>query len=103
MAELIGYIPVETGQIVMGDPCFLKYWSGGDYKTGKKCQTNDYEGVSNITLETKYGEHRLVQRAKDHINHIVASTVPGGDGMCPVFAIYEKGMFSRLEIRFDEY
>jgi transcriptional regulator with XRE-family HTH domain len=102
-AEFVGYVPVNSGQIIMADPCYLDDWNGGDYELCKKRQTNDYGRVADITLENRYGEYRLMKRSKDRINHIVASTAPGGDGMYPVFAIYKNGEFVRLEVRFEEY
>ena len=101
-AQFIGCVPVDSGQLVVVDPCHLADWKGGDWEEKKKKQNNDYGGVAQVTMKKCHGEYTLMKRPKER-NHLVATITGGGDGLFPVFAVFKYGELVRLEVRFGDF
>lgn len=77
---LAGYIGVDSGQIMIGDPCYLDGWDSNsndewdiEGKEGQYC----YQGVSATTIRDTYGE------IGD--GRAVAMSSGYGDGQYPVY------------------
>lgn len=83
-AKEIGSVSVDSGQIVILDPCYLDKLSD-DY----------YENVCSAT-ELGGGNATMF----DHMGMAVASGTAYGDGLFPVFAVYEAKDFKGLYIHF---
>lgn len=91
----IGYFSVDSGQAMVGDPCYLDDWDtnkndewnlegkGGDYS---------YHGASATTIANSYGE-------LGHAKAVVFNT-GYGDGLYPVYAIMQDGRVSKIVIDF---
>jgi hypothetical protein len=80
MLKLAGYFTVDSGQAMVGDPCYL-----GDWDTNKNEEWNiegkagdySYHGASATTIANSYGE-------LGHAKAVVFNT-GYGDGMYPVY------------------
>ena len=58
--ELVGYVGVDSDQMMLGDPCYFDEWGGGDFTSaGEDAPPNgafDYDGACRATLaEAKAG------------------------------------------------
>jgi hypothetical protein len=89
--KLLGHVAVDSGQLIIVDPCYLKAWKDGDYdKTdnhyGKTCSiTDNQDRGGEVTVSPIAG------------NGVAFRT--GGDGGFPVYAHYRKdGSISKIEI-----
>lgn len=92
----IGFCPVDSGQIMLVDPCYLKKWKDGDY-TGKD-DDNDYARACEVTLGEESAGQTFGELA-------VVSSTGFGDGKYPVVATYEDNgdygvRIKKLEIKF---
>ena len=96
---LIGHFAVDSGQAMVGDPCYLDEWELWNDKAeqfdnyvnhkGKY----SYLGACNATLNEGYGELGIA-------NAVVFST-GYGDGVYPVYAeLNEDGRVARVVIEF---
>ena len=99
MRQLIGYVPVDSGQIVIIDPCYLQDWRHGDYDPDTAGEPrNDYEAVCRLTVgDSNFGE---IERGTVHG---VASRTAYGDGVYPVYAELDRvgGRPLKLTIYFE--
>lgn len=99
--KLLGYAPVDSGQLILIDPCYLSDWKDGEYKPEKKA-TNDYARACEITQNENAGGEMLVSGIGG--TGVVFSSGMG-DGNYPVIAHYEESeKFGRriksIEIKF---
>ena len=93
----IGSFAVDSGQAIVGDPCYLREWEDEDepfenypQKVGKY----SYLGSCQATLGDGYGELGL--------GKAVAFTTGYGDGVYPVFAeMNEDGRIIRISVEFS--
>ena len=77
---LAGHIGVDSGQIMIGDPCYLDGWdnnTGEEWNTEGKEGQYSYHGVSATTLKDNYGQIGG--------GLAVAMTTGYGDGQYPVY------------------
>lgn len=76
----IGNIAVDSGQIMIVDPCYVL--------DGKTAQEDEdlYQKTSNLTTDKKYGEITFSSMAGNG----VVSTTFDGDGLYPVYAEVDK-------------
>jgi hypothetical protein len=98
--KLIGYVGVDSGQIMVCDPCYIdsswekKDWaSSGDFK--KKCKENkdkfNYLGACHVTLSKELaGQCGLG----------VATSSGYGDGTYPVYVTYRDRRVKKIEVVF---
>ena len=98
--ENIGSFGVDSGQVLITDPCYLDDWEGNEYNADKikKAQESgkypySYSGACGGA--GKKGAGRIGQGCVG----IVAST-GHGDGEYPVLALFEKGKVKELKIVF---
>jgi hypothetical protein len=87
--ELAGYCGVDSGQIMVIDPCYA--FQGGI----------NYDAISKVSLADTYGEFPLP--ANGYYRDIGVVTSSGyGDGNYPVFVdINDEGRVIELRIAFD--
>lgn len=96
---LIGHFAVDSGQAMVGDPCYLDEWELWNDKAQnfdeheKSAGVYGYLGSANATLTKGYGELGLGKS-------VVFST-GYGDGYYPVYAeLNEDGRVARVVIEF---
>ena len=93
---LIGHFAVDSGQAMVGDPCYLDEWDTNkneEWNIEGKVGEYSYHGASATTLANNYGELGIA-------NAIVFST-GYGDGYYPVYAeMNEDGRVARIVIEF---
>ncbi len=81
--KIIGYAPVDSGQLIVVDPCYLREWKDGnvddDSHYGRACQaTLGKDGGGSILVSGIAGDG-------------VAFSTGWGDGLYPVIAHYGEG------------
>jgi len=86
----VGSVPVDSGQIIIIDPCYVfeDRFEGGDTPSGGK-----YDAVCRLTLAENHGD----------ILSGFATATYHGDGNYPVYAeVDSRGRILRLTINFHD-
>ncbi len=96
---LIGYFSVDSGQAMIGDPCYLDEWEPWNDKADNfeehvnKAGEYSYLGACGVTLKKGYGGLGNGMS--------VAFSTGYGDGVYPVYAeIDDDGRIARVVIEF---
>ena len=90
----IGNVAVDSGQILIVDPCYLSEWKDGEYGDLK----SHYGRACHLTSDTKnLGGEMIVSGIA---GTGVAASSGYGDGLYPVIATYKDGRIKKLEIHF---
>ena len=93
---LVGHFSVDSGQAMVGDPCYLDDWDTNkneDWDLEGKLGQYSYHGASATTLANNFGE-------LGNATAVVFST-GYGDGLYPVYAeMNDDGRVSRIIIEF---
>ena len=96
---LIGHFAVDSGQAMVGDPCYLDEWEPWNDKADnfdkhvEKAGEYGYLGACGVTLKEGYGELGMA-------NAVVFNT-GYGDGVYPVYAEFnDEGRISKIVIEF---
>ena len=79
--RLIGHVGVDSGQVIVTDPCYLSDWKANDFSVQGTKLDYSYEGACNATL----GENGGAEIGSG--TQGVASRTAYGDGCYPVFQI----------------
>jgi hypothetical protein len=95
--ELIGCIGVDSGQVMVGDPCYLTYWEdtelGANWETDVSLDgTYSYGGACKATISER-GAGVLDDRR-------AVAVGSGGDGTFEVWVEREDGKAKRLIVEF---
>ena len=97
---LIGGFAVDSGQAIVGDPCYLEDWKPWNSEIDNfedhvnKVGEYGYLGACNATLGKGFGQLG---------NQAVAFSTGYGDGYYPVYAnINEDGRVTKVVIIFDD-
>lgn len=94
----IGSFAVDSGQAIVGDPCYLDKWETeyNDFQEYKNSAGKyGYLGSCHATLTNNYGVLGN--------NGAVAFTTGYGDGVYPVFAEFnDEGRIVKVVIQFEE-
>ena len=94
---LVGSFAVDSGQAMVGDPCYLDGWKtneGEEWDLEGKIGTYSYQGASATTIENSYGELG--------IGSAVVFNTGYGDGYYPVYVqMNEDGRVSKVVIDFE--
>jgi hypothetical protein len=92
----IGHIAVDSGQVLIVDPCYLSEWKDGEYKEGNL--DNHYSQACNISYKDGYGE--IVVSGTGGVG--IVSKTYCGDGVYPVIAhVDTDGGIKKLEVIFE--
>lgn len=94
---LIGQIGVDSGQVMVCDPCYLDKWGGNDWDGTAKSEgfTFDYTGACQATTRGDRSGGEL------GMGLAVASSTAWGDGCYEVYQIWKGSEMLRIEIRFQ--
>lgn len=94
--RLIGHVGVDSGQVMITDPCYLGDWKNNQFvERGTKLDYS-YEGACNATL----GENGGAEIGSG--TQAVASRTAYGDGCYPVFQIIgDDGTVEGLFVDFN--
>jgi hypothetical protein len=92
-----GSFAVDSGQAMVGDPCYLDNWDTNKNEEwnleGKKNQYS-YQGVSATTIEDNFGQIGAADA--------VAFSTGYGDGLYPVYVqVNSDGRVSKVVIDFE--
>ena len=97
----IGSFSVDSGQAIVGDPCYLDTWENWNSEESNfedheiKAGQYGYLGACGVTLKEGYGVLGM--------GSAVAFTTGYGDGVYPVFAnINEDGRITKIVIDFED-
>ena len=92
-----GYFSVDSGQAMVGDPCYLDQWKtdeGVEWNLEGKAGTYSYQGASATTIENAYGELARGSAVVFSTGH--------GDGYYPVYVqMNEDGIVTKVVIDFE--
>ena len=95
--ELVGSFAVDSGQAMVGDPCYLDQWKtneGEEWNLEGKVGDYSYHGASATTIEKSYGELGIGTAVVFYTGY--------GDGYYPVFVqMNEDGRVSKVVIDFE--
>jgi hypothetical protein len=98
--QYIGSFTVDSGQAMVGDPCYLDEWKNWDEKEEdfsehpKHSGEYSYLGASNATLTEGFGDLGLGRG--------IAFSTGYGDGIYPVYAKFnEDGRIVKVIIDFE--
>lgn len=98
MKQLIGYFAVDSGQAMIGDPCYLEEWKPWESdkiafdEHHNKVGEYGYLGACNATLTKGYGELNKGSGVVFNTGY--------GDGMYPVYADIEDGRVQSITVNF---
>ena len=92
----IGSFSVDSGQAMVGDPCYLDTWNTNrddEWNIDGKEGQYSYHGAAATTIANQYGELGM--------SSAVVFSTGYGDGLYPVYAeINEDGRVARVVIEF---
>ena len=98
---LIGQFSVDSGQAIVGDPCYLDEWelwndNVEDFdKHVEKAGQYGYLGACGVTIKEGYGQLGIA--------HAVAFSTGYGDGLYPVYAeINDDNRIVKVVIVFED-
>lgn len=96
MRTQIGEVWVDSGQVMIVDPCYLKDWVDNDFKEKEDGDTSfSYAGACNVTLSGA--------RAGQLEHGAVVSSTAYGDGVYPAYVERDSsGTILRLIVEFDQ-
>ena len=108
-AELVGYFGVDSGQVMIGDPCYLDAWrmemeeEGGEFNASlPKPYPYTYNGACSATC-SKESAGVLGQISEHRPEGTAIVTNTGyGDGSYPVFVEREGNRIMRIIIDFGQ-
>jgi hypothetical protein len=95
--RLMGYCPVDSGQLIVIDPCYLREWEDGEVDFDSKEIKNDYDQACKLSCSKKKGGTMAVSQPFG--NGVVFQTGMG-DGNYPVFATIKDNMIKEITIKF---
>ncbi|MFA0888149.1 MAG: hypothetical protein ACC613_03505 [Synergistales bacterium] len=87
---LLGQVSVDSGQLVLVDPCYLKDWKDGEFRIEGGAD-NDYARCCMVSLSVEGGGQVFDDLA-------VCFSTGWGDGTYPVYATKEDGRIVKVEI-----
>ena len=94
---LAGTFSVDSGQAMVGDPCYLDAWNNNtndEWNLEGKVGEYSYQGASATTLENSYGELGIATAVVFNTGY--------GDGLYPVYVqLNDDGRVSKVVIDFE--
>jgi hypothetical protein len=98
---LVGECAVDSGQLMVCDPCYIKsHWDSNEFTSSTDKDKNDfsYDGACVTTIR-----HTAGQLGNSFGSRYlgVATSTAGGDGVFPVYVRYENGTAMEFRIMLD--
>lgn len=91
--KLLGNCGVDSGQLIIGDPCYFKDWKDGEWND----HNSHYGQACELTLGKRGGGQMTITGIAG--DGVVFGT--GGDGNFPVYGHYnEDGSIKKITIEF---
>jgi hypothetical protein len=94
---LAGSIAIDSGQAMVGDPCYLDDWDtnkGDEWNLEGKVGQYSYQGASATTLANSFGELGFATAVVFNTGY--------GDGLYPVYVqMNDEGRISKVVIDFE--
>lgn len=88
MKKQIGVVGVDSGQLIISDPCYLSNWKDNEFDAPSEPSDMSYSNACKITLNSKdLGGEILF--SKGHSGQAVVFCPGFGDGVYPVIAHYK--------------
>lgn len=84
---IIGYCGVDSGQLLITDPCYLKEWKNNKHDANTPPDHFSYSGACQQTLSKEMAGQL---RNSLNIPIAVATSTGYGDGVYPVYAVYNE-------------
>jgi hypothetical protein len=102
--KIIGYVGVDSGQILITDPCYIDdEWVNNSFNADddhKETKEYSYDSCCKATLSKGYGQ---LKYKLGHDGVGVVSTSGYGDGNYPVIATFNKeNRIIKIEILFED-
>ena len=94
--KLIGHFGVDSGMVIICDPCYLKYWKDNAYVGGEPTGEFSYDGAGRAT-------GKILNAGELTINATTAvvTSTGRGDGTYPVYGQFKNGRVINVFISFD--
>lgn len=94
----IGEVWVDSGQVMLVDPCYLHDWGNTDYAETDQA-TFDYPGACAVTCGHAQGQEGEQAGQMEH--GAVVTSSGWGDGSYPVYVTVRQGRVVSLTIDFE--
>lgn len=91
--KLLGYITIDSGQVLIIDPCYLGNWKDGEMDSH---DNNDYKKTCDLSLSKNKGGEIVVSPPA---GKGVVSTTYDGDGVYAVYKEFDEDDKSQLPLR----
>lgn len=88
MKKEIGVVGVDSGQLILCDPCYLSRWINNEYDSEAKKNDFSYSRACQLTLSEEQGGQLFFDAG--HAGQAVAFSSGFGDGVYPVIATYKN-------------
>ena len=103
--ELIGHIGIDSGQVIICDPCYLKEFTDHEFHNAgdkeEKVDEFSYNGCCNATLTKGAGPLGVKYNNEIREGWGIASSTGYGDGSYPVYAYRNhEGRIMKLVVLF---
>lgn len=85
--ELLGRFGVDSGQVLIIDPCYLSSWEDNEFKENKPIHDLSYNGACHTTMGYGTQGGSLHHNRNPHM--AVVSSTGFGDGLYEVWATYQ--------------
>jgi hypothetical protein len=98
---LVGECAVDSGQLMVCDPCYIKsHWDSNEFTSSTDEDKSDfsYDGACVTTIRHTAGQLGNSFGAR-YLG--VATSTAGGDGVFPVYVRYENGTAMEFRIMLD--
>ena len=93
----IGEVWVDSGQVMLVDPCYLRDWKGTEYDERVATPEFSYAGACAVTL----GKVKEGEQAGQMEHGAVVTSSGWGDGCYPVYVEVRDGRVVSMTIDFD--
>jgi len=96
----VGFVGVDSGQLMLGDPCNLSTWGGNEYANNRPGEYS-YAGACSTTMTWPYSGIIGTIRPREGLAAVVPTGF--GDGLYPVYIDQdpEDGRVWAVTVRFD--
>lgn len=95
--SLVGHVGVDTGQIMVGDPSYLDDFVNDDF-AGEKEPEYSYSGAAATSVYRGGGVIGQFDQFENPTGRAVVTPTAFGDGVFPVYQIFEDGELVGLHI-----